>query len=192
MRREPRQPRRRPRTLSRLCTACCTARWGARGEPPRGSWAHPAEARRAPSLTKPLPTRTRHSPGDWATRRRSCVPRSPPWKASAGAWSGHVWAGWRHRTIHQAGTPLGSTCPALAGGGRATFGARARSRSPQPRTGHQRNPPPRRPASTTNCPWGLQRWCWPAASSNISGKERVRGQRAAETGPPRGCARGTL
>ena len=111
---------------------------------------------------------------------------------------GHVWAaGWRHSTIHPGRDALWEDLsPCSQGGSRATFRAGVQawvtvSPSLQPRTRRQQYPPPQASqhdelslgAPEDGVGLLLVEHLW---------KERVRGQRAAESGTPHGCAHQTL
>lgn len=115
--------------------------------------------------------RAAFTPGDWATRRRSCVPQSPVEVSARGlvlATSGQQDGDAARST--QAGMPLGAPAPHSQGGSRATFGAGAGATvSPSPAQGIS-GTHLRRPASTTNCPWGLQKMVLACCLSNISGR----------------------
>lgn len=111
------------------------------------------------------------------------VLRPVPVEASArGLVLGHVWAaGWRHRTIHPGRTP-GAPAPHPQEAAEQPSGQSRGHGLPSPAQGIS-GTHLRRPASTTNCPWGLQgRWCWPVACRTSLEGRGLRGQRAAGTG----------
>lgn len=135
------------------------------GTPSRGQDGLPARPDTLPTWTRGVSIRT-GSPGGGP------VSRSPQCERLQGVWS---WPrlGSRMETPHdppRPGCPWEHLSPRSQGGSRATFGAGARAWatvSPSCAQGISRTHL-RRPASTTNCPWGLQKMVLACCLSNIS------------------------
>lgn len=143
------------------------------GERPGARGHTQQRARQAPSPARhPSHTDTWHLHQRTGSPGGGPVSRSPQWERLQGAWS---WPrlGSRMETPHnppRPGCPWEHLSPCLQGGSRATFGARGRAWatvSPSPAQGISRTHL-RRPASTTNCPWGLQKMVLACCLSNIS------------------------